>query len=116
LRRHREQVVGDVLAGLLVQVVTDARPVCQQCSMVTSPPMSGRSVPSTERAVVDMASALSFIKLTTVSAVSPFVPLAIANRVSKVFGIWKARWARPYALPNSISPPRSTDTTPANPL
>jgi hypothetical protein len=31
---------------------------------------------------------LSLIKLTTVSAVSPFDPLAIANRVLAVFGIW----------------------------
>ena len=53
--------------------------------------MSGRSLPSTERAVVDMLSALSVIKLTTVSAVSPFDPLAIANRVPTVFGIWCAR-------------------------
>ena len=30
LRRHREHVVGDVVASLLVEVVTDARPVCQQ--------------------------------------------------------------------------------------
>jgi hypothetical protein len=30
LRRHREQVVGDVVAGLLVEVVADARPVGQQ--------------------------------------------------------------------------------------
>ena len=84
--------------------------------MVTSLPMSGRSAPSTERTVVDMASALSFIKLTTASAVSPFVPLAIANRVPTVFGIWRARSARPYARANSVSPPRCTDTTPANPF
>ncbi len=31
------------------------------------------------------------IKLTTVSAVSPFDPLAIANLVLAVFGIWCAR-------------------------
>jgi len=49
------------------------------------------SLPSTERAVVDMLSALSLIKLTTVSAVSPLDPLAIANRVPTVFGIWCAR-------------------------
>ena len=53
--------------------------------------MSGRSLPSTERAVVDMLSALSLIKLTTASAVSPFDPLAIANRVPAVFGILCAR-------------------------
>jgi hypothetical protein len=40
---------------------------------------------------VARASAPSLIKLTTVSAVSPFVPLAIANRVSTVFGTC---WAR----------------------
>jgi hypothetical protein len=76
----------------------------------------GRSAPSTERAAVDRRSTPSPIKLTTVAAVSPFVPLAIANRVSTVFGIRCARSARPYALANSITPPRSTETTPANPL
>jgi len=63
--------------------------------MVTSSPISGRSAPSTERAVVDMASTLSLIKLTTASAVSPLVPLAIANRVPTIFGVWRARSARP---------------------
>ncbi len=57
--------------------------------MVTSLAMSGRSRPSTERAVVDNRSASCSIRLTTVSAVSPFDPLAIANRVSAVFGtLW----------------------------
>jgi hypothetical protein len=67
-----------------------------RCSTVTSSPMSGRSAPSTERAVVDRRSTPLLIKLTTVAAVSPFVPLAIANRVSTVFGIRRARSARPY--------------------
>jgi hypothetical protein len=62
-----------------------------------------------------MRSAWSLIKLTTVSALSPLVPLAIANRVAMVFGIWWARSAKPYALANSLSRPRSTDTTPAKP-
>src|SRR5215510_9349807 len=86
-----------------------------RCSTVTSSPISGRSAPSTQRAVVDRRSAPSLIKLTTVSAVSPLVPLAIANRVATVFGIWQARSARPYAPANSVAPPRSTDTTPLNP-
>jgi RibD domain-containing protein len=42
----------------------------------------GKSSPRTERAVVAGSSRPSSIRLTTVSAVSPLVPLAIANWVS----------------------------------
>ena len=76
---------------------------------------SGRSPPSTERAVVASSSTPSSIRLTTVSAVSPFEPLAIANRVSMVFEMRLARSASPYALANSGSPSRSTRTAPAKP-
>lgn len=52
--------------------------------------MSGRSSRSTDRAVLDKSSTPCSIRLTTTKAVSPFAPLAIANRVSTVFGIWCA--------------------------
>ena len=55
--------------------------------MVTPSPMRGKSRPSTERAVVERASEPSSIRLTTASAVNPFVPLAIANCVSTAFRI-----------------------------
>ena len=58
-----------------------------RCSTVTSSAINGRSSPSTDRAGVASSSRPSSIRLTTVSAVSPFVPLAIANRVSTVLGI-----------------------------
>ncbi len=54
---------------------------------MTSSPTSGRSEPSTDRAVVERESESSSIRLITVSAVKPFVPLAIANCVSTVFEI-----------------------------
>ena len=57
-----------------------------RCSTVTSSRISGRSSPSTERAVVESSSEPSSIRLATVTAVKPFVPLAIANCVSTVFG------------------------------
>ena len=58
-----------------------------RCSTVTSSAISGRSSPSTERAVVESSSEPASIRLTTASAVRPFVALAVANRVSIVFGI-----------------------------
>ena len=58
-----------------------------RCSTVTSSSISGRSLPSTERAVVESSSLPSSIRLTTASAVRPFVPLASAKRVSTLFGI-----------------------------
>ena len=58
-----------------------------RCSTVTSSSISGRSSPSTDRAGVASSRRPSSIRLMTVSAVRPFVPLAIANCVSTVFGI-----------------------------
>ncbi len=75
-----------------------------RCSMVTSSPISGRSSPSTERAVVVSSRAPSWISRTTVSAVNPLPPLAIPNWVSSVFGIWWRRSASPYAFWNSTAP------------
>jgi hypothetical protein len=59
----------------------------RRCSIVTSSPMSGRSSPSTERAVVVRSRRPSSIRLITARAVRPFVALAIANCVSRVLGI-----------------------------
>ena len=81
---------------------------------MTSSPMSGRSSPRTERAVVAELEDPSSIRLTTASAVRPFVPLAIPNWVSIVFGIPWPRSASPYAFASSIVPERSTHTTPEN--
>jgi hypothetical protein len=50
--------------------------------MVAASSIKGRSSPSTERAVVVRVSRPSSIRLMTVRAVSPLVPLAIPNRVS----------------------------------
>ncbi len=66
-----------------------------RCSTVTSSPISGRSAPSTERAVVESSSEPSSIRLATATAVKPLLPLAMANCVSSVFGIPWARSARP---------------------
>ena len=57
------------------------------CSTVTASSISGRSEPSTDRAVVESSSLPSSIRVTTARAVNPFVPLAIAKRVSTSFGI-----------------------------
>src|SRR6478672_3177658 len=84
-------------------------------STVTLSAISGRSRPSAERAVVERSSRPSSIRLTTVSAVSPFVPLARPNCVSVVFGIPCPRSARPYAFDSSTPLPFSTRTTPENP-
>jgi hypothetical protein len=80
---------------LLVVVVADAGSVREQVSIVTASSINGRSSPSTERAVVPRVSRPSSIRLMTVSAVSPLVPLAIANRVSIVFAISNPRCASP---------------------
>ena len=66
-----------------------------RCSTVTSSEISGRSSPSTERAVVARSSRPSSTSDTTASAVSAFAPLAIANCVSTVFAIPWARSAIP---------------------
>src|SRR5918992_3493218 len=87
-----------------------------RCSIVTSSRMSGRSCSSPERAVVERSRTPSSIRLTTATAVNPFVPLAMANCVSTVFGTSYPRWASPYALASSTSSPRSTRTTPEKPL
>ena len=61
-----------------------------RCSIVTASSISGRSSPSTDRAVVSSPSEPSSIRLTTASAVRPFVPLAIAepgvDRVGDLMG------------------------------
>ncbi len=83
---------------------------------MTPSSISGRSSPSTDRAVVVSSSVPSSIRLTTVRAVKPFIPLAIANRVSVAFGIACARSASPYACASSTPPELSTRTTPENPV
>ena len=87
-----------------------------RCSTVTSSPMSGRSEPSTERAVVESSSEPSSTRVATVTAVKLFAPLASANRVSTVFGISYPRCANPYAFASSTSPSRSMRTTPEKPF
>ena len=82
---------------------------------MTSSAISGRSGPSISRAGVVRASVPSSIRLTTASAVSPLLPLAIANRVATVLAMPCARSARPYATASTVSPLRSTRTTPENP-
>ncbi|CAN5736449.1 hypothetical protein BH18ACT17_BH18ACT17_01660 [soil metagenome] len=52
----------------------------------------------------------------TVSAVNPFAPLASANRVSIELAMPCARSASPKAFANSVVSPRSTRTTPQNPV
>src|SRR6478609_278770 len=83
-----------------------------RCSMVTASSTSGRSSPSTERAVVSRsASPLSTSRI-TVSAVNVFVPLAIAKRVVSVFATPCARSASPYAAAQTVVSPSVTVTTP----
>jgi len=67
----------------------------RSCSTVTRSSINGRSVPSTDRAFVASPSVPSSIRLITVRAVRPFVPLAIANCVSTSFGISQPRCANP---------------------
>ena len=62
-----------------------------RCSTVTSSAIRGRSSPSSDRAVVPSARVPRSTRAMTASAVSVFVPLAVANWVSTVLGI---RWAR----------------------
>ena len=50
------------------------------------------------------------------SAVRPFMPLAIAYRVSSEFAIPWARSASPYDTSISTLPARSTRTTPEKPV
>ena len=66
-----------------------------RCSTVTSSPISGRSSPSTERAVVRERERAVLDQAATVSAVKPFVPLARAEPgVDRVRDAWP-RSARP---------------------
>ena len=58
-----------------------------RCSIVTSSAIIGRSVPSSDRAVVPSSIVPCSIRLTTASAVNPLVMLARAKRVSTVFGM-----------------------------
>jgi hypothetical protein len=67
----------------------------RSCSTVTASSISGRSGPSTDRAVVARASTPSWMRLTTVSAVRPFVALATPNRLSLEFAMPCARSAIP---------------------
>ena len=60
---------------------------------MTSSPTSGRSSPSTDRAVVESSSTPSWTSETTARAVRHFDQLAVANRVSTAFGISQARLA-----------------------
>ncbi len=56
------------------------------------------------------------MRLITVRAVMPFVPLANAKRVSASFKISQLRFTSPYAFAISTLSPRSTRTTPENPV
>ena len=64
---------------------------------MTRSSINARSPPSTDRAVVSNPSSPPSTRLITVSAVRPFVPLAVANCVSTVFGTPTPRCANPYA-------------------
>ena len=66
-----------------------------RCSTVTSSAMSGRSSPSSERAVVPSARVPSSTRLMTASAVMPFEPLAMATCESTAMGIPCRRSASP---------------------
>ena len=93
---NRHDVVVDVVAGLLVEVVADAGAMGEQlldghrvvderevvAEHASGPWSSSRSVPSS-------------IRLATASAVRPLLPLAMPNRVSTVLGITHPRWASP---------------------
>src|SRR5437660_12257064 len=68
------------------------------CATVTSSPINGRSSPSIECALVESSSNPSWMRLTTATAVKPFVPLAMANRVSTAFGISYARVGEPVRI------------------
>ena len=76
---------------------------------MTPSSISGRSSPSTDRAVVVSSSVPSSIRLTTVRAVKPFMPLAIANRVSVAFGIECALIREPVRL-RQLDTARAVDT------
>ena len=89
----------------------------RRCSTVTSSSISGRSSPSTRTSRRGRGRAgPPRSGSSTVRAVSAFVPLAMPNRVSTALGMPQPRCARPYALASSTRPPRSTRTTPENPV
>ena len=79
---------------------------------MTSSSTSGRSEPSSERAVVVRLSRPSSTSDITASAVNAFDPLAIPSRVSGVIGTPYPRCASPNARTSGGSPSRSTRTTP----
>ncbi len=58
-----------------------------RCSIVTPSSMSGRSSPSSERAVVASETVPSATRLMTVTAVMPLTPLAMPNCVSTVLAM-----------------------------
>ena len=87
-----------------------------RCSTVTPSPTSGRSSPSSDRAVVSSRSVPCSTSAMTVTAVRLFVPLAMANCVSTVAGMPWARSASPYAAQTTVSPSRSTRTAPEKPV
>ncbi len=82
---------------------------------MTASSIRGRSAPRSSRARVSSRSTPSSASAATTSAVSPFAPLAMANRVAGVAGRPWARSARPKPRSNGGSPARSTRTTPEKP-
>ncbi len=83
----------------------------RRCSTVTRSSIIGRSAPSSWRAVVSSARVPSAIRLTTVTAVKPLLPLAMPKRVVGVIGTAWARSASPPCIVNT-APPSLTLTTP----
>ena len=108
VHRDGQHVVGHRLDDVLVEVV-DARRWASRCSTVTSSWISGRSSPSTERAVVSRSSRPSSMRLMMLRAVSAFVPLARPNLVSTALAMplprapnrmpWRAPPGRPRREP-----------------
>ena len=86
-----------------------------RCSTVTRSSISGRSSPSNDRAVVSRRISSRSTIVMSVSAVSPFAPLATANWVSAVFGTPSPRWAIPVEHSNTTTRSRSTRTVPESP-
>src|SRR5664279_2677199 len=87
-----------------------------RCSTVTASSINGRSLPSTARAVVSSVRSPRSTRAITVSAVSPFTPLAIANRVSTALDTPCRRSARPYPAAILVPDRSSIRTAPENPV
>ena len=107
VHRDRQQVVAELVLARPRRSSRRCRNgATSRCSIVTSSPMSGRSGPSTDRAGVERSSTPSSIRLTTASAVRPFVTLAVAKlRVDGCSGSRSRGRASPYALVSSSSSP-----------